>query len=196
MSNMHTHLNAERLADLAKDPAEHPRRAHPVQNADPVLRTLSAAEAAFNRYAAHHLRQASQPGEDKHRRIQQAGENANLAQAMREGILAHYAKSTECGDVLRQAIVAAADRHAIYHTLRPMVSVLTEVLEAERRAGWTEGAPAQPDPERQPLTDEQWLKRFTRHSGQRLKPGARRDELLSLIRWVERNVAGTKGGAA
>ena len=95
MSTMHTHLDTERLADLAEDKAEHPRRAHPVEEKDPVLRALSAAEAAFNRYAAHHLRQASQTGEDddKYKRIQQAGENADLAQAMRKGIRAHFAQS-------------------------------------------------------------------------------------------------------
>lgn len=93
MSTLHTHLDSERRADLAKDKAEHPRRALPVEEKDPVLRALSAAEAAFNHYAAHHLRQANQPGEDKHKRIQQAGENADLAQVMRQGILAHFAQS-------------------------------------------------------------------------------------------------------
>ena len=82
MSNMHTHLDAARQRELAQDHAEHPRRAHPVQADDPVLRALSTAEAAFSRYAAHHLRQASQPGEDVAKRHQQAAENADLAQAM------------------------------------------------------------------------------------------------------------------
>ena len=93
MSNMHTHLDTDRLEDLAKDTAEHPRRARPVEAENPVLRALSAAEAAFNKYAAHHLRQANKPGEDKHKRLKQAGENADLAQSMREGILAHFAQS-------------------------------------------------------------------------------------------------------
>lgn len=93
MSNMHTHLDAARKAELAQDQAEHPRRAHPVQTADPVLRALSTAEAAFSRYAAHHLRQAGKPGEDAAKRRQQAAENADLAQAMREGIVANYARS-------------------------------------------------------------------------------------------------------
>lgn len=93
MSNMHTHLDAARKAELAQDQAEHPRRAHPVQADDPVLRALSAAEAAFSRYAAHHLRQAGKPGEDAAKRRQQAAENADLAQTMRDGIVANYARS-------------------------------------------------------------------------------------------------------
>ena len=95
MSTLHTCLDAARKAELAQDPAEHPRRAHPVQTSDPVLRALSTAEAAFSRYAAHHLRQAGQPGEDVVKRRQQAAENADLAQAMREGIIAHFARSHE-----------------------------------------------------------------------------------------------------
>ncbi len=91
--NMRAHLDATHQRELAQDQAEHPRRAHPVQADDPVLRALSTAEAAFNRYAAHHLRQAGMPGEDAAKRHQQAAENADLAQAMREGILAHYARS-------------------------------------------------------------------------------------------------------
>lgn len=78
---------------LTQDPAEHPRRAHPVQTADPVLRALGTAEAAFTRYASHHLRQAGKPGEDAAKRRQQAAENADLAHAMREGIVANYARS-------------------------------------------------------------------------------------------------------
>ena len=39
--------------------------------------------------------------------------------------------------------------------------------------------------DRQPLTDEQWLKRWTGRTGQRLKPGPERDRLLRLFRFAE-----------
>lgn len=50
----------------------------------------------------------------------------------------------------------------------------------------------------QPLTDEQWLKRWTRESGQRLKPGPERDRLLRVFRfaWRAAQVPGKEGGAA
>lgn len=196
MSNMHTHLDAARKAELAQDPAEHPRRAHPVQTAYPALRALSTAEAAFSRYAAHHLRQAGKPGEDAAKRRQQAAENADLAQTMREGIIAHFAQRHDPGAALRSALLAAADRHTIYHTLRPLDSVLTDVLEAERRAGWAEGAPERP--ERQPLTDSAWLKRWTKDFCERIKPGPRRNEVLGIIRFCERHhgIKGSKEGGA
>lgn len=166
MSNMHTHLDATRLSELAQDKAEHPRRAHPVQNADPVLRALSAAEAAFNRYAAHHLRQANQPGEDKHKRIQQAGENADLAQAMRKGILAHYAQShavpqgwqavpceptREMLDKARENLVRDGEIGQLFFNSM-LKSIYSAMLGATPKL-----ATAQAQPERKPLTDESIL---------------------------------------
>ena len=73
-----------------------------------------------------------------------AAEGVHVSDYLTDVILAaglrSHAKTTECVS-LQRAIVEAADRHAIYHTLRPMDSVLAEVLEAERRAGWAEGVP-------------------------------------------------------
>ena len=43
-----------------------------------------------------------------------------------------------------------------------------------------------PQPQRQPLTDEQWLKLWTGKTGQRLKPGPDRDRLLRRFRFAER----------
>jgi hypothetical protein len=49
-------------------------------------------------------------------------------------------------------------------------------------------------PKRKPLTDEQWLKRWTGKTGQRLKSGQERDRLLRLFRFAER-AHGITGGA-
>ena len=43
-----------------------------------------------------------------------------------------------------------------------------------------------PQPKREPLTDEQWLKRWTGRTGQRLKPGPERERLLRMFRFAER----------
>lgn len=43
-----------------------------------------------------------------------------------------------------------------------------------------------PQPPRQPLTDEQWLKLWTGETGQRLKPGPERYRLLRRFRFAER----------
>lgn len=166
MSNMHTHLDTSRLADLAKDTAEHPRRAHPVEAENPVLRALSAAEAAFNKYAAHHLRQANQPGEEKNKRIKQAGENADLAQIMRKGILAHFAQShaipqgwkavpceptREMLGKARENLVRDGEIGQLFSN--PMLkSIYSAMLGATPKL-----ATAQAQPERKPLTDESIL---------------------------------------
>lgn len=159
MSNMHTHLDAARKSELAQDPAEHPRRAHPVKTADPVLRALSTAEAAFTRYASHHLRQAGKPGEDAAKRRQQAAANADLAQAMREGIAANYARSYQVPqgwklvpcEPTREMLDKARENLVRDGEIDPMLkSAYAAMLSATPKL-----VTAQAQPKGQPMTDEQ-----------------------------------------
>lgn len=202
MSNMHTRLDAARKSELAQDPAEHPRRAHPVKTADPVLRALSAAEAAFNRYAAHHLRQASQPGEDKHRRIQQAGENADLAQAMREGILAHFAQSHAVPQGWKlvpceptDEMYAAAMDEGAYHDDPEKVRAILRSEYQSMLAATPKLATAQAQPERKPLTDESILDSAGLF-GEFQYGDALGDKRIGFGRAIERACAEAWGGEA
>lgn len=68
------------------------------------------------------------------------------------------------------------------------------------RVQWTEesvmlgilnASPADPAAQvAQPLTDEQWLKKWTHETGERLKPGVKRDRLLWLFKFAERAAHG------
>lgn len=197
-----TDMMIERWKALFPDAPVPTVKAQPVQENgsthDAIARAMDMASMFAGSVAMNNVEQAEAYSASLRRKLwriagmdaQPAPEPAQQAQGVPALDKTRNHLSTMIGLVL-----GARQRGAAYEAGSAIDKAVQEAIGHLKNWPQAPAVEAEPQPEREPLTDEQWLKRWTAVSGQQLKPGLQRMSLLSTLRFAERVYGiGTKGG--